>query len=135
TTGKNRVTRGVVRPSVDLLEGCDLRSGEATCGVSSSAKQRSRVEVALPWVTKDAVGQAVPRVAGCEHGSAEGGRLASWKLARGVKGRSLYVPHRGEQQVSPVVGGCTSQDAVIVLWEALSLHQSLAPTIRATGEI
>src|SRR4029434_10017849 len=63
------------------------------------------------------------------------GKLRRWDVTGGILQRRLGVPNRADEQVRPIDRGCARDDAVVVVWIALRLSQSLAAAGGAASKV
>src|SRR5580704_8850931 len=99
---------------VNLLERGDLCCSQTPVVVFGLALDRSRVKMTLAWIVEDAVGHSVEFVAGGEYCRGDCGNFRRRNETCRSLSDGLRVDHGERQQSSPVIGGRSSKNAIVV---------------------
>ena len=116
------------RAGIDLLQRRELRRGETGIGIAAFAQQRRRIEVALAPGSRSRHLYSVQFVARCQRRRLNRGQFGGGMKLSGSSVSACRSQMRGGQQVSPIIGGRTGDDAVVVGRIALGFHQT--PAVR-----
>jgi len=121
-------------PFVDLLQRHQLRRRQARVGLRTVACECRGNERAALRIGDDAVAETVESVALRQHGRRDRGKLR--RLNGRSRGRKrLRVPDEARIGMRLEVPGRADHDTVVILGEALGLHQTLAASVGARAEV